>query len=161
LGLKLILDFVPNHLGVDHSWCMKRPDLFVQSKIPIPGFTFAVETAAGPRLLSHGKDPHFPPWGDTVQVDYRRADARDAMRDLLQGQFTGAPHHFPVQMGRRPVDKPNAAIVELYEKMLATLRASAVGQGEGKLLRPRAAWEGNPTAGNFIVVFWQVRPLEF
>ena len=30
-GMKLVLDFVPNHLGVDHSWLSLRPELFVQS----------------------------------------------------------------------------------------------------------------------------------
>ncbi|HEY5915718.1 MAG TPA: alpha-amylase family glycosyl hydrolase, partial [Verrucomicrobiae bacterium] len=30
-GLKLILDFVPNHLGLDHLWVRERPGLFVQS----------------------------------------------------------------------------------------------------------------------------------
>src|SRR5215470_4440858 len=30
-GLKLFLDFVPNHLGLDHPWLKERPELFVQS----------------------------------------------------------------------------------------------------------------------------------
>src|ERR1043166_2793235 len=33
-GLKLILDFVPNHLGLDHAWIDKKPELFVQSVVP-------------------------------------------------------------------------------------------------------------------------------
>src|SRR5690348_13096265 len=28
-GLKLVLDFVPNHLGIDHPWISEHPDLFV------------------------------------------------------------------------------------------------------------------------------------
>src|SRR5262245_57778583 len=28
-GMRLILDFVPNHLGVDHLWLSQRPELFV------------------------------------------------------------------------------------------------------------------------------------
>ena len=36
-GLKLVLDFVPNHLGLDHPWVRDRPDLFVQSPTEVPG----------------------------------------------------------------------------------------------------------------------------
>ena len=81
-GLKLILDFVPNHLGLDHRWLRERPNLFVQSVVEMPG-TFAQETVLGPRWLAHGKDPYFAPWNDTVQVDYRRAAARAAMQEQL------------------------------------------------------------------------------
>lgn len=82
-GLKLMLDFVPNHLGLDHSWVKERPNLFVQAARLEPG-TFCQETAFGTRYLAHGKDPNWPAWADTVQVDYRRADARTAMTALLK-----------------------------------------------------------------------------
>ncbi len=82
-GLKLLLDFVPNHLGLDHRWLRERPDLFVQTPKPRPG-TFRQQTRLGPRWLAHGKDAHFPPWTDTVQLDYRRPAARAAMTDLLR-----------------------------------------------------------------------------
>jgi hypothetical protein len=81
-GLKLILDFVPNHLGLDHRWLRERPDLFVQSPEETPG-TFPQETLDGVRWLAHGKDPYFAPWNDTVQIDYRRTETRAAMKDLL------------------------------------------------------------------------------
>src|SRR5580765_7463110 len=35
-GLRLLLDFVPNHLGLDHAWIVERPDLFVQVPEPAP-----------------------------------------------------------------------------------------------------------------------------
>jgi hypothetical protein len=79
-GLKLVLDFVPNHLGLDHLWIRTRPELFVQSQKPQTG-CFTPEGSGV--CLAHGKDPNFPAWSDTVQVDYRREDARAAMLDLL------------------------------------------------------------------------------
>jgi len=82
-GLKLVLDFVPNHLGVDHPWVVERPDLFVQSSTQVPG-TFQQETADRLRWLAHGKDPYFAPWTDTVQLDYRRAGTRVAMTQLIE-----------------------------------------------------------------------------
>ena len=81
-GLKLMLDFVPNHLGFDHPWLSEQPDLFVQSPVPIEG-TFEQATATGTRWIANAKDPYFPPWSDVAQLDYRRAATRAAMQDLL------------------------------------------------------------------------------
>lgn len=82
-GLKLILDFVPNHVGLDHLWLKERPELFVQGQGDSLE-TFLEETNHGPRWLAHGKDPYFSPWVDTVQLDYRRADTRAAIIEILQ-----------------------------------------------------------------------------
>ena len=82
-GLRLLLDFVPNHLGLDHPWVIERPELFVQVPDPAPE-TFRTETPSGDRWLAHGKDPNFPAWIDTAQLDHRRADTRAALIELLQ-----------------------------------------------------------------------------
>ncbi len=86
-GLKLILDFVPNHVGLDHPWLRERPELFVQSRAPAPG-TFARETADGLRWIAHARDPWFAPWSDTAQLDYRRAATRAAMLETLRAVAT-------------------------------------------------------------------------
>lgn len=80
--IRLVLDFVPNHMGLDHPWLHHHPERFVQSESKSPG-TFPQTTSAGIHWLAHGKDPHFPPWTDTVQLDYRRADTRAAMIERL------------------------------------------------------------------------------
>ena len=308
-GLKLILDFVPNHLGLDHPWVKNRPEVFVQSPAEGPG-AFPVSTAAGTRWLAHGKDPYFPPWSDTVQVDYRRPATRAAMTQLLQsiasrcdgvrcdmamlllnevfartwerfpiadqpsagaefwpgaiaairetqsgflflaeaywglearlqalgfdytydkalydclvhrnaagvqhhllgmstesvaasahflenhdeprvagilspqeqrasallilglpglrflheGQLGGARVKIPVQLARRAAEPCQAAIKALYEQWLTTLPSTAVGRGQGALLRPRAAWPDNPTSQNFVLVQWPSQGSEF
>lgn len=74
-GLKLILDFVPNHLGLDHPWVTNQPELFVQSDTADAG-SLVGGSAESPLRLCHGRDPFFEPWTDTVQLDHRRADTR-------------------------------------------------------------------------------------
>lgn len=81
-GLKLLLDFVPNHVGLDHSWLRERPELFVQSPSETPG-TFRQETRSGMKWIAHGKDPNFLSWVDTAQLDYRRAETCAAMVEVL------------------------------------------------------------------------------
>ncbi|HEY4222225.1 MAG TPA: alpha-amylase family glycosyl hydrolase, partial [Myxococcota bacterium] len=81
--IKLILDFVPNHLGLDHAWVLSRPELFVGLPHQFPD-SFPLKLPSGTRYVAHGKDPFFPGWTDTVQLDYRRPETRQAMRDLLR-----------------------------------------------------------------------------
>ena len=81
-GMKLVLDFVPNHLGLDAPWIWERPELFVQTAASTPE-TFRQSTASGTVWLAHGKDPNFAPWADTVQIDYRRRVTRSAMTEVL------------------------------------------------------------------------------
>jgi glycosidase len=83
-GLRLILDFVPNHLGLDHPWVQVHPQRFVHAATPRPG-TFRQASGAGTFWLAHGRDPNFPAWTDTVQLDLRRPDTRTALIAELQG----------------------------------------------------------------------------
>ncbi|HLH56624.1 MAG TPA: alpha-amylase family glycosyl hydrolase [Verrucomicrobiae bacterium] len=82
-GMKLILDFVPNHVGLDHPWITEQPELLVQSSSPVPD-TFMVQTHAGTRFLAYGKDPNCGAWTDTVQLDYRKAETQAAMQAVLR-----------------------------------------------------------------------------
>ena len=82
-GLKLILDFVPNHFGLDHPWLDSHPELLVGSAARA-AHSFAHETTTGPRWFAHGRDPCMPAWTDTVQIDYRSRAARAAMAEELR-----------------------------------------------------------------------------
>src|SRR5262249_28485362 len=61
-GIKLILDFVPNHFGLDCPLLKDHPEYFVQAK-PDDAGAFSQMTTNGPIWLAHGRDPYFPAWG--------------------------------------------------------------------------------------------------
>jgi hypothetical protein len=83
-GVGLVLDFVPNHLALDHPWTLSHPERFVQASVLAlrdhPDWFFLTE---GGIRLPHGRDPYFPPWTDTVQVDFYSHGLRAAWVDEL------------------------------------------------------------------------------
>jgi glycosidase len=87
LGLRLILDFVPNHMAIDHPWVTERPERLAQGDAASlerePRNYFRVGEGAEARVFAYGRDPYFDGWPDTVQLDYRRAETRDAMTEAL------------------------------------------------------------------------------
>jgi hypothetical protein len=79
-GLGLVLDFIPNHLAVDHPWTLSYPGRFVQGRDTDvhnhPDWFFSPEKGA---YLAHGRDPNFPPWTDTAQLSFYSDDLRQAL----------------------------------------------------------------------------------
>ena len=86
-GLRLMLDFVPNHTALDHPWVREHSDFYVGGSeddlIREPHNYIKVATPSGPRVLAHGRDPYFPAWSDTVQVNYRHGRFRAEMLNVL------------------------------------------------------------------------------
>jgi len=88
-GISLLLDFVPNHVALDHPWIIEHPEYFIQGDredlLIRPDEFFQ----SGKGVFAHGRDPYFPPWGDTVQVNafrngYRRAAVGSLRRIAAQ-----------------------------------------------------------------------------
>jgi glycosidase len=95
-GVRLMLDFVPNHTAPDHPWVQNHREYYVHGSdadlAREPGNYIRVSTGGGTRVLAHGKDPYFPGWPDTLQVNYRHGGLRQAMREVLEriaGQCDG------------------------------------------------------------------------
>jgi glycosidase len=84
-GIALVLDFVPNHLAIDHPWTISHPDWFVRgNKEDVdthPDWFFC--TGQG-RYIAHGRDPNFPPWTDTAQLNHFSSDLRQAQLNELR-----------------------------------------------------------------------------
>ena len=86
-GIRLMLDFVPNHMGLDHPWLESHPEYFVQGnaeQLRDEPQNFFAHGAAG-RIFAHGRDPYFPGWPDTVQLDYSNATLQARLQqEILQ-----------------------------------------------------------------------------
>lgn len=87
-GLRLILDFVPNHTALDHPWVSEHPDYYVWgSKKQLaaePHNYCRTETTEGELILAHGRDPYFAGWPDTLQLNYGNPALRQAMNRELR-----------------------------------------------------------------------------
>lgn len=88
-GLRLMLDFVPNHTAIDHPWAWSQPEFYVQGDEQRlrsePKNYVRVTTAQGELVLAHGRDPHFTGWNDTLQLNYANPQVIEAMTQELLG----------------------------------------------------------------------------
>jgi glycosidase len=95
-GLRLMLDFVPNHMGLGHPWVEEHPEYFIAgtefdlARAP-QNYTW-VKRKRGDLLLAYGRDPYFAGWPDTLQLNYGNPATQEAMIGELRkiaGQCDG------------------------------------------------------------------------
>jgi glycosidase len=86
-GLRLMLDFVPNHTALDHHWVEDHPEYYIPGTelelVHQPQNYTWVRRERGDLVLAYGRDPYFAGWPDTLQLDYGNRDLQAAMLDEL------------------------------------------------------------------------------
>ena len=82
-NLRLMLDFVPNHTGLDHPWVEDHPDYYIHGNeldlARAPRNYTRISRKQGDLLLAYGRDPYFPGWPDTIQLNYGNPATQEAM----------------------------------------------------------------------------------
>ena len=78
-GLSLMLDFIPNHIGLDHPWTTEHPEWLIAGNEHLAHTDPLAWVAQDGRVFAHGRDPFFAPWRDTVQIDYANPAAQEAV----------------------------------------------------------------------------------
>ncbi|MDB5159765.1 MAG: alpha amylase [Candidatus Saccharibacteria bacterium] len=83
-GIKIIVDYVPNHVGIDHHWVIEHPDYFLsgtEHELKRHPEAF-VHTPSG--IFAKGKDPNFEPWSDVLQLNAFSPGFRQEVVGTLQ-----------------------------------------------------------------------------
>ena len=87
-GLKLMLDFVPNHMAPDHPWIDEHPEFFVHGSetelANSPQNYCRLQSSNGPLVVAYGRDPYFDGWPDTLQLNYGNPELQQAMIGELE-----------------------------------------------------------------------------
>jgi len=82
-GMRLVLDFVPNHVAQDHPWILEHPEYFIQGTgqdlLQAPAEFFEAEG----KVFACGRDPFFPPWSDVAQLNAFHLGLRRAVVETL------------------------------------------------------------------------------
>jgi hypothetical protein len=78
-GLRLILDYVPNHVAPDHPWVGQHPEYFVQGTADDARNDPASFVEACGTVFARGRDPFFPAWPDVLQLNAFEAGLRQAV----------------------------------------------------------------------------------
>jgi Alpha amylase, catalytic domain len=82
-GIRLILDFVPNHVAPDHPWVSDHPEYFVQGNADDARNDPASFVKAGGKVFACGRDPYFPAWFDVLQLNAFQPGLRQAVIETI------------------------------------------------------------------------------
>jgi hypothetical protein len=91
-GIRLILDFVPNHVAPDHPWVSDHPEYFVQENADDAKNDPASFIETGGKVFACGRDPFFPAWPDVLQLSAFQPGLRQAVIETvaeIAGQCDG------------------------------------------------------------------------
>ena len=83
-GMRLILDFVPNHVAPDHPWTKSHADFFIHGRedelLSLPDDFYR----NGKNIFARARDPFYPPWPDVLQLNLFSPGLREALLDTVK-----------------------------------------------------------------------------
>jgi glycosidase len=82
-GIRLILDFVPNHVALDHPWVGEQPEYFIQGSPDDAKNDPEFFVDVNGRIFAYGRDPYFPAWRDVLQLNAFHPGLRQAALETL------------------------------------------------------------------------------
>jgi hypothetical protein len=80
-GMRLILDFVPNHVAPDHPWTLGHPEFFIQGSSEDAANDRSAFLPIHGRWIACGRDPYSPPWRDVLQLNAFCPGLRQALKE--------------------------------------------------------------------------------
>ncbi len=78
-GIRLILDYVPNHVAPDHPWVLEHPEYFIRGEKRDQETDAASFISTGRNVFACGRDPYFPAWPDVLQLNAFQSGLREAV----------------------------------------------------------------------------------
>lgn len=77
-GIRLMLDFVPNHVAPDHPWTSDHPEYFILGTAEDLRRDPASFREVNGNTYACGRDPFFPAWPDVLQLNAFTPGLRNA-----------------------------------------------------------------------------------
>ena len=82
-GMRLLLDFVPNHVAPDHPWVTEHPEYFIRGSNKDARNDPASYIDAQGTIYACGRDPYFPAWPDVLQLNAFQPGLRQAVIETV------------------------------------------------------------------------------